>query len=122
METMTGLQLRRLPPAAATTTCEGCGATIVWARTVAGPNGPGGRWMPLNPLEDLAGNVAVTAPHRDRLHARVISRDEDIDRPHEYAGQTHYATCRTRTHPAVPEQLVDLAPAVRKPRRRRTRW
>ena len=46
------LELRPLPPAAAETRCEGCTERIVWAKTVAGPNGPGGKWMPLDPFED----------------------------------------------------------------------
>jgi hypothetical protein len=112
--------LRALPPAAATTMCEGCHGPIVWAKTVAGPNGPGGKWMPLEPREDLAGNVAVTAIHRGRIRARVLQRDESVDRPAEHQAQTHYAACPVRCHPRVPAELEELKPApVRKARRRR---
>lgn len=111
---------RDLPPAAATTSCEGCQRPIVWAKTVAGPNGPGGRWMPLDPHEDLAGNVAVTMVHRGRIRARVLQRDETVDRPAEHQAQTHYATCPARCHPRVPAELEELVPApARKARRRR---
>lgn len=115
---------RPLPPAAATTLCEGCQRPITWARTVAGPNGPGGKWIPLDPHEDPAGNVAVTVAHRGRIRARVMQRDEAPDRPAEWQAQTHYATCPTRTHPNVPAQLAELepAPARKARRRRRSRW
>lgn len=116
--------LRALPPAAATTSCEGCQRPIVWAKTVAGPNGPGGKWIPLDPHEDAAGNVAVTVVHRGRIRARVLQRDETVDRPAEWQAQTHYATCPARCHPRVPAELEELKPApVRQARRRRrSRW
>lgn len=117
---MTDVELRRLPEGIATSTCNGCQATVVWAITVAGPNGPGGKFMPLDPAEDLAGNVAVTAPHRGRLLARVLGKDEDVDRPHEYVANTHFATCPARAKPSVPENVIDLQ-AARQQRRGRRR-
>lgn len=110
--------LRALPEAIASTRCEGCGNEIVWAVTVAGPNGRGGKLMPLDPHENLAGNVAVTAPHRGRLLARVLTKGEDFDRPFEHAGMTHFASCPTRTKPALPGDVVALQQLRHKPRRR----
>lgn len=74
--------------------CEDCHAPIVWAITVAGPNGPGGKSMPLNPLEDLGyGNTAVRAGHAGRVLARVLGKDETHDSPVEYLAVPHFATC-----------------------------
>lgn len=116
--------LRPLPDAIAATRCDGCGDDVVWAMTVAGPNGPGGKYMPLNPHEDLFGNVAVTAPHRGRLLARVLTKGEAFDRPHEFAGMTHFATCAARIKPSLPPEVIDLATERqqrrgRRPKRRR---
>ena len=48
--TATAPALRELPAEAiARTTCDSCGRPIVWAITVAGPNGRGGKLMPLDP-------------------------------------------------------------------------
>lgn len=117
---MTGPELRRLPaPAVARTSCQGCRQPIVWAVTVAGPNGPGGKLMPLEPVEDLEGNVAVTTPHPPygRLLARVLGKDEIVDRPVEYAAMTHFATCPTRTRPELPPEVIDLQEQRTKRRR-----
>jgi hypothetical protein len=110
--------VRPLPEAIATTLCEGCGNPVVWAITVAGPNGRGGKLMPLDPHENLAGNVAVTAPHRGRLLARVLTKGEDFDRPFEHAGMTHFASCPTGTKPALPADVVALQELRHRPRRR----
>ena len=121
MSAMTDLErpLRGLPaPAAAHSMCEGCRQPIVWALTVAGPNGRGGKLMPLDPREDPAGNVAVTAPH-GRLLARVLTKDEQVDRPGEYAANSHFATCPTRTKPELPPNVVDMAEQRTTRRRRR---
>lgn len=114
---------RRLPaPAHAHSTCEGCRRPIVWAITVAGPNGRGGKMMPLDPHEDLAGNVAVAKVVGGRLTARVLTADEQVDRPLEYAGIPHFATCPTRSRPELPAAVIDLQEAARRRRaRRRTR-
>ena len=109
--TATAPALRELPAEAiARTTCDGCGRPIVWALTVAGPNGRGGKLMPLDPLEDLAGNVAVTQPAaRGQLYARSLFKDERVDRPGEYCGMPHFATCTRRGHhPTPPWALVEL--------------
>lgn len=83
---------RRLP--GEVEACEACGAGVVWATTVAGPNGPGGKRMALNPLEDLGyGNTAVRAEHRGRLLARVLFKGETHDAPLEYLAVPHVATC-----------------------------
>lgn len=84
---------RRLP--GRSSTCQRCGSTIVWARTVAGEGGRGGKAMPLDPLEDLDGNVAVRAvDDRGGLVARVLKKDEYRDRTTEYLAMPHAATCR----------------------------
>lgn len=88
--------------------CEGCGRDLVWAVTVAGPNGRGGKLMPLDPLEDLTGNVAVTAPRRGRLLARVLTKEEVVDRPVEYCGMPHFATCPVNAKPDLPPEVIDL--------------
>lgn len=125
---MTGpeaLELRELPASdIARSHCDGCGALIVWAITVAGPNGRGGKLMPLDPIEDLAGNVQVTVPRLGRLEARVLTRDESMDRSrYEYAAMTHFATCPLRCRPSLPIALTaaleDNRTAVARRRRRR---
>lgn len=99
--------LRALPPTL-TATCEGCGRTVLWGVTVAGPNGPGGKRIALDPTEDLAGSYAVTAPHLGRLVARCLTKDEQVDRPTEYAAMPHVASCPTRTRPTFPGAAVSL--------------
>lgn len=106
-------------PADVTSRCQGCGAPIVWATTLAGPNGPGGKLMPLDPYEDLAGNVAATNPRRGVLRARVLQADESVDRPLEFAAMTHFATCATRTRPELPADVVELQAERAKRRGRR---
>lgn len=83
---------RALP--GARVTCERCRAEIVWAVTVAGPNGPGGKATPLDPTEDPRGNVAVNPVAAGRLLARVLGKDEHHDPPIEFLAMPHFATCR----------------------------
>lgn len=100
---------RRLP--AGRDICVRCGRPIVWARTVAGPNGPGGKSQPFDPFEDLAGNVAVYPGRRGQLFARALFRDEAVDRPIEYSGMPHAATCSgSPLEPArrLPAEVTDL--------------
>lgn len=120
---MVTVQPRQLPaPPGFATTCDGCGRHIVWAVTVAGPNGRGGKLMPLDPTEDLTGNVVVTQPAaRGRLLARVLCKDETVDRPGEYSAMPHFATCPARTRPALPPNVIDLAERRRRRRGRRRR-
>lgn len=120
MSTMaTETELRPLPaPPVARDHCSGCRRPIVWAITVAGPNGRGGKLMPLDPNEDPEGRIAITAPH-GRLLARALTKDEAIDRPAEYAGTVHFATCPTRSKPELPANVVDLQ--QQRARRRRAR-
>lgn len=74
--------------------CEDCRAPIIWATTVAGPNGRGGKAMPLDHLEDTDyGNTAVWAVRIDRVLARVLSKGETHDAPLEYLAVPHFATC-----------------------------
>lgn len=120
------LELRELPASdLARSRCDGCAAALVWAITVAGPNGRGGKLMPLDPIEDLAGNVQVTVPRLGRLEARVLTRDESLERSrYEYAAMPHFATCPARCRPSLPVALVSAiedtrAAAARRGRRRR---
>lgn len=99
--------------------CEGCRAPIVWARTLAGANGRGGKLMPLDVVEDPRGNVAVSNPHRDVLYARVLTKGEVVDRPVDFVAMPHFATCRTRSRPEPPQNVIDLAEARRKRKARR---
>lgn len=116
---------RRALPAAPSSPCLRCGLHVVWAVTVAGPNGPGGKLMPLDPIEDLDGNVSVTAPTRGRILARVLQRDETVDRPIEWSAMPHFATClagvRGAAEVGLPADVVALEEerAKRRPGRRR---
>lgn len=117
------IPLRELPAEEiARTACDGCGRPIVWALTMASPNGRGGKLMPLDPLEDLAGNVAITQPAaRGLLYARALFKDERVDRPAEFAGMPHFATCSSHGHPALPASLVELLEERRHRRHHRRR-
>jgi len=84
-------ELRHLP--GDLVTCTRCRAQIVWAVTVAKPSGPGGKPMPLDPVENPAGNVAVQPGHAGRLQARVLGKDEQHSPPVEYLAMPHFATC-----------------------------
>lgn len=109
---------RTLPAEA--TTCAGCGRPIVFAVTVAGENGRGGKHMPLDPIEDAAGNTAVRPAH-GRLLARVLKKDETHDHRTEYLAMPHFATCTRRPdEPQLPDNVVSLQ-AHRTRRRRRGR-
>lgn len=111
MATMTARQLpgRR-------STCRTCQKEIVFAQTIAGENGPGGKFMPLDPVESPDGNTAVRAGHRGMVFARVLKKDETHEPPVEYLAMPHFATC-TGEEPLfeVPAGVVDLA-AVRRAR------
>ncbi|BBH17526.1 hypothetical protein Back2_18130 [Nocardioides baekrokdamisoli] len=105
--------LREIPaPANARHSCSSCGRPIIWAITVASPNGRGGKLMPLDPLEDSAGNVAITQPHGrgSRLHARVLMKDEARDRSGtQWIAMPHFATCAGKTKPELPDNVIDMA-------------
>lgn len=117
---MTETELRDLVQTGAiVTTCHGCWQQIIWARTMAGPNGPGGKYMPLDPIEDPAGNVAVIRTHHGQLRARVLLKDETADRPGEYIANTHFATCPTRSRPELPLSVIEAQPTRRRRRTRR---
>ncbi|MFW6776095.1 hypothetical protein ACOACO_17560 [Nocardioides sp. CPCC 205120] len=85
------------PLPADSTPCGRCGARIVWAITVAGPNGRGGKSQPLDPHEHPDGNVAVSSPRRGRLLARALMADEQHDPHTEFLAMPHAATCRRTT-------------------------
>lgn len=84
---------RRLPYRGDPETCERCGALFVWAVTLAGENGKGGKAMPLDPIENPDGNVAVRASLGGRMVCRVLHKDEDHDTT-EHRAMPHFATCR----------------------------
>lgn len=110
-------QPRRLP--GTSSTCQLCKRPIVWATTVAGPNGPGGKSQPFDPVEDPDGNVAIRPAARGRLLARALGKDDTVDRGIEYQAMPHAATCARApaTAPVLPAGVIDLAAA----RARRTR-
>lgn len=112
-------QPRRLP--GTTSTCQLCKRPIVWATTVAGPNGPGGKSQPFDPLEDPNGNVAIRVASNRRLLARALGKDDALDATVEYRGMPHAATCTrpVMAPPRLPEGVVDLAAARAKRRGRR---
>lgn len=74
-------------------TCRTCQRAIVWAVTVAGPNGPGGKRMPLNPRTDPKGNAAVSVGIGGALRVRVLSKGERHDVTLELLAMPHFATC-----------------------------
>lgn len=73
--------------------CERCGAQIVWAATAARESGRGGKAMPLDLVENFAGNVAVQPGHGARLVARVLKTGETADLPVQFIAMPHFATC-----------------------------
>lgn len=108
---MTASTPRRIPGRAAT--CARCRAPIVWARALATQSGAGGKAMPLDPVEDPAGNVACR-PVNDRggLVARVLLADETPDSFTELRAMPHFATCPGepgKPNPRLPDDVADLA-------------
>lgn len=75
------------------TRCQRCRRPIIWAVTMAKESGPGGKAMPLDPIENPAGNVAVQPGHGGRLLARVLGKNERHSPPAEYLAMPHFATC-----------------------------
>lgn len=84
-------QLRHLP--GTTQICPRCRGQIVWALTAARDTGPGGKAMPLDPVEHPHGNVAASPGHGRRLIARVLKKDEAPIYPVEFQAMPHFATC-----------------------------
>lgn len=111
---------RALPaPPRAHGRCEDCRQPIVWAITVASPTGAGGKNQAFNPVEDPAGRVAITNPHRTQMRARALTGDEIHDpRVGEFLGMPHAATCAARQTPAAD---APAAPVVQLADRRRYR-
>lgn len=66
--------------------CSRCQAPIVWART------DGGKAMPVDLLEDLAGNVGIFVDGAGTVRARVITSERPVE-PHERLHVPHFATC-----------------------------
>lgn len=96
--------------------CGRCKGPIVWARTMAGPNGPGGKAMPLDPVENPAGNAAVRATGPRSAVVRVLGKDEGLDETLEVRGMPHFATCQPTLPdppPELPANVVDFAQARR---------
>lgn len=91
------------------TRCSVCRAPIIWARTLASENGPGGKAMPLNAEPDPAGNVAVRALSPTSRVCRVLGKDEDHDHRAEQRYMPHFATCMTRERQLVADVEAFLA-------------
>lgn len=89
--------------------CKVCRARIVWAVTSAGPNGRGGKPMPLDAVPNDAGNVAVRAHMAGRLVARVLGKDETHDPLLEQLAMPHFATCGKDLVPEIEAFLADAA-------------
>ena len=100
--------------------CQRCRRPIVWATTLAGPNGPGGKSQPFDPFEDPAGNVAVRETALGRLVARALGKDDALDETVELRAMPHAATCARPEPRAVvlPAGVVDLSAARAKRGRR----
>ncbi len=104
------VRVRSIPGTAST--CQLCKRPIVWATTVAGPNGPGGKSQPFDPYEAPDGNVAVYPAPGHRLRARALHKGEDPATPFEFRAMPHAATCAkapTGANPRLPAEVVDLA-------------
>lgn len=91
--------------------CQLCKQPIVWARTMAGPNGPGGKSQPFDPYENPDGNVAIIPRAQGRLLARALGKDDGLDEHAEYRGMPHAATCKKPDPKArvLAPNVVDLA-------------
>lgn len=104
---------RRIP--GRTTTCARCKAPIVWARTVATETGRGGKPMPLDPVENPDGNVAVRAlVSSGQLVARVLCKDETHDTTVELRAMPHAATCTPVPTTEPPPGVIDFQAARRR--------
>jgi hypothetical protein len=92
---------RRLP--GTLSTCPNCRQPVVWATTVGGPRGPGGKLMAFEPVESPLGRAAVKpdSQHRpSRLFARMLDPDEDpFYELGEYQGLPHSAVCSANRRP-----------------------
>lgn len=101
----------RYPP------CGRCGAPIAWARTAASPTGTGGKPMPLDPVEDPAGNVAVRNVgdrRRPSLVARVLAGDDTLDETVELRIVPHFATCAPPPAEPPPDNVLPFDVARRR--------
>ncbi len=89
---------------------------MVWARTVATESGRGGKPMPLDPIENPEGNVAVRAlVSSGQLVARVLCKDETHDTTVEMLAMPHAATCAPPPpEPTPPAGVLDLEAARRR--------
>lgn len=94
--------------------CNRCKAPIVWARTVAGENGPGGKAIPLDPEPNPDGNLAVREQRRGELLARVLKKDEEHDHMTEVAKCGIARTSATSCLPATAGLAAQRDQAERK--------
>jgi hypothetical protein len=88
--------------------CKECGASIIWVRTAAHD-----RNMPLNPVPEDTGKVAVRRERGQLVKARVITDAAPLE-PGETAYLAHYATCtkNTRRKPAATKPTRPEPPAL----------
>ncbi len=73
--------------------CRYCQQPIVFATTLAGANGRGGKPMPLDPTPHPDGNVAVRRTSPGHIVARVLGKDDTLDTTIEVRAMPHFATC-----------------------------
>lgn len=93
--------------------CRNCQAPIVWARTVVTGRGKGGKLMPLDPVPNDAGNVAVRETSKGVLVARVLGKDEGHDRVAEILAMPHWATCAANPRVAGKQLVADVEEFLR---------
>jgi hypothetical protein len=74
-------------PASDFTVCNRCGQAVVWTVTAAGAR------QPVDPAENLAGNVAVYADATGRYRSRAITRERPTLEHAEWRAMPHAATC-----------------------------
>jgi hypothetical protein len=90
--------------------CRYCHRRLIFAYTV------NNKLMPLDPVPNPAGNVAVYRDDRGDLIATVLSANRQ-KQPHEMLHMAHFATCPDRPAPKTKE--VTAANAAQTARRKR---
>lgn len=74
-------------PGAASQACRGCGAQVMFVKTVNGKN------MPVNAEIDEAGNLAVYRDGNGRFVGRVLTKSDPHPAEFERRMMPHMATC-----------------------------
>lgn len=100
--------------------CTGCREAVLWV-TILGS----GKRMPVDPVIENAGNVAVRQDHTGRFVARVLTADDRVE-VFERLTVSHLATCEKaaefrREQRQLADNVIDLG-AARRRRSEQTLW